>query len=106
MTYGQYITGFLNTLQAGSSIAVPQGVKITPLQLARSLGQDFELVMRFCDKMEFRGMLIPSLVADNSDKGAYAQSKVHFDTFVLGLDMLIQDVSEVILDQFIGRISI
>lgn len=104
MTYGQYITGFLNTLQAGSSIAIPSGVKVTPLQLARSLGQDFDLVMRFCDKMEFRGMLVPSLVADNSDKGAYSQSKTHFDTFVLGLDMLIQDVSEVILDQFISRI--
>ena len=104
MSYGQYITGFMNSLQAGSSITLPANIELDFPQLVRSIGQDFDLILRFCDKMFFRAFLMPSLVADNSDKGAFAQSKTHFKTFLFSLDKLKLDVSEVLLDQLIRKI--
>jgi len=100
-SFQEYIKGIMNSLQSGTGVAHGDDIAINFLQVQRALGGDFKDAIEYCNKMIFRGLLVPSLVADKSSTGSYSQSRTHFDTFLFGLEKLKRDVTEVLIDQLI-----
>lgn len=100
----EYWNRTMNSLQNGTNIAVDNQAKIEVLQYARALGSDFQTAIDYCNKMIYRGLLLPSLLESNAGGGAYALGKVHFDMWTLSLDKLLLDISEVLLEQCVRRL--
>lgn len=108
ITNMQYAIRMLSNMQGGTGVAYNGDDTITVEKVAQRLGQDYkEAIDDYCNKMIFRGMFIPSLIADKSGaSGNFAMSQTHFDVFVWELDSLRNDVVEVILEQLIRRMIV
>ena len=60
-------------------------------------GRDFEALVAYCNKMIYRALGLPSLIADNGDTGSYALGKQHYTLFVqLMTDMLFEVIDTVV----------
>lgn len=96
----------MSTVQAKTSIVVPEGVKIEAIQSAQSgtVGIAFEKIIDYCNKMIYRGLLIPGLTAATDTNGNRALGTVHQELFFLGLKKLTRDITEILLDQMIRRL--
>lgn len=96
----------MSTIQAKTSIVVPEGVKIEAIQSAQNgtVGIAFEKIIDYCNKMIYRGLLIPGLTAATDTNGNRALGTVHQSLFFLGLKKLTRDITEILLDQLIRRL--
>ncbi len=101
-----FVTRMLDQLASSGSIAVSENIKIELHQAKQAVGADFGNFIDYLDKMIYRGALIPSLVGDHGSNGSYALGSKHYDLFVLMLEEQAQQLSEVVIDQFIKRIII
>lgn len=66
---------------------------------------DFVSVLQFCNAMEMRALLIPSLIFTSGDgQGSYALGQEHAKTFDKLLDGYLEGFKRVILDQLVREI--
>ncbi len=66
---------------------------------------DFVSVLQFCNQMEMRALLIPSLIFSSGDgSGSYALGQEHAKTFDKLLDSMLEGFKQSVLDQFIRQI--
>ncbi len=100
-TLGEVITQTLDDLQDGKSVAYSGNTEISVLQTQRPLGQDFQAVIEYCNKMIYRGLLIPSLLESGEKGGSYALGQTHFDLFLLSMASIRNEVCELMLEQVI-----
>lgn len=95
---------FLQTIHSRKSVVVPKEWEVELLESARD-GGDFELSMRYCDRMIARSILLPNLLLDEGSSGAYALGKVHAETFRWVLDALGKEIEhDIVGDQIIRRL--
>lgn len=105
MSLLEYGSRILQSLQTGSGVVLTPGLVLEFLQTQRPLGDDFfKAIDEYCNKMTFRGMLTPSLIADKSGTGSYSQSQTHFEAFLFVIDKLRREIIEVLLDQLIRKL--
>lgn len=96
-----YLDGLIGSLTNASGLVLQPGEKVTLAQAARSVGADFEALQQHCNKQMLRSLLVPILLLDNTDVGSYALGQKHFDLFLQGLEHLLLQVTEVLLEQLI-----
>jgi hypothetical protein len=96
-----YLTELIDSMGTGTGMVLSPGEKVTLAQLSRSVGDDFRALQDYCNRVMLRGILVPILLLDNTDVGSYALGQKHFDLFLLGLQHLLLQVTEVLLEQLI-----
>lgn len=104
ITQLEYMTRILDSLQVSTAVAISDDSEIEFNQVSRALGQDFENAVNYCNKMIYRGLLLPGLLETGEQGGSRALGSVHFDLFVLALEKIKNDVTEVLIDQMIRRL--
>lgn len=105
MSLLEYGSRILQSLQTGSGVVLTPGLVLEFLQTQRPLGDDFfKAIDEYCNKMTFRGLLTPSLIADKSGTGSYSQSQTHFEAFLFVIDKLTREIIDVLLDQLIRKL--
>ena len=101
MTNREFMEKLLGQLQSGSAIAKGKDSDITLHQVGRNLGQDFNDMIIYLNKMIYRAMLLPYLVADAGQAGSYALGQTHFDLFTIYLEFLLSDLVSVLIQQLV-----
>lgn len=66
-----------------------------------SIGDAFDRGVMYWDRIIMRGLLIPSLLFEAGDVGSYALGQEHMALFQQGLDALISNLTETLLEQLI-----
>lgn len=104
-TVMDYMTRALEGLSAKGSMAVDGSTEVKLFQAARSVGNDFEGFVAYCNKMMYRALGLPSLIADHGGgTGSYSLGQKHFDLFVLMLEQLLDDLIEQLVEQLVRRL--
>jgi hypothetical protein len=85
----------MDSIKSKTGIPLPEGYEMTIHNLANT-GMSFKEAIEYQDRMIARAMLIPDLVFGNSDSGAYALSKTHATFFLLRLNGIGQELSDMI----------
>lgn len=96
-----YMASMLDSLSAKGSLVIDPTSKVEFLWPLRTFGNDFEQFVAYCNKMIYRALLLPSLVADHGASGSYSLGQQHFDLFALSLEELLLELTEVLLEQLI-----
>ena len=95
------VLNFLTNLHLKGAAVVPQKWEVDLLESTRT-GGDYEAKMKYNDRMIARTMLLPTLIVDEGDSGAYALGQQHADNFTWVLDALGEELAEeIILEQVI-----
>ena len=95
------VLGFLTGLHAKKAAVIPKTWEVKLLESARQ-GGDYQEKLKYCDRMIARTMLLPTLVVDEGDSGAYALGQQHADNFTWVLQALGEEVAEeIMLEQVI-----
>ena len=68
---------------------------------ASGYGQDFEALVAYCNKMIYRALGLPSLIADHGNTGSYSLGKQHFKLFILVLEKILFEVIDVLIEQLV-----
>lgn len=68
---------------------------------SQGLGQAFEALVAYCNKMIYRAIGLPSLIADNGTVGSQSLGKEHFKLFFLSLEKMLFEVIDVLIEQLI-----
>ena len=100
-TRGEYMLERLQELIAGACIVLEEGEEVSFQGLTTAVGDNFEAAQNHLNKMLLRSMLLPSLVFDNTDTGSYSLGEKHYDVYLMGLDYLLLEVTEVLLEQLV-----
>lgn len=96
-----YLSQMIDSLSAKGSLVVDKNTEVDFLWPLRTFGGDFEMFVAYCNKMIYRALLLPSLVADHGSSGSYSLGQQHFDLFALSLEELLLEVTEVLLEQLV-----
>lgn len=94
----------LEGLSNSSGLVVGNLEAVEFLQSARDIGGDFETIQNHMNRMILRALLVPALVLENTEVGSYALGTQHFNVFLLGLESILEEASEVLLEQFVRRL--
>lgn len=103
----------LENIQSGTGLAFLTGnkddgteTKVTNLTNGGSgVGEAFEKAVRYLNKMLFRGLLVPALMADDgSGKGSFALGQAHFAVFDMTISSIFKGLREVLLEQVVRRL--
>lgn len=100
-TRGDYMLERLQELIAGACIVLEEGEEVSFQGLTTAVGDNFEAAQNHLNKMLLRSMMLPSLVFDNTDTGSYSLGEKHYDVYLMGLDYLLLEVTEVLLEQVV-----
>lgn len=66
-----------------------------------TIGDGFEAAVRYWDRTIMRGLLIPSLLFEAGDVGSYALGQEHMELYQQGLDALLSNLTETLLEQLV-----
>lgn len=95
------ILAFIANLAKKRAALVPKEWELDMFESQRQ-GGDYEKSLLYADRQIARAFLIPSLLFDEGQSGAYALGKQHADNFLWVLDALGEDLAEdVVRDQII-----
>ncbi len=104
----EYAVRILKDIENGTGIALRSGgnvgsePKITVHDTNGSgIGQAFESALNYLNKMIARGLLAPSLIMDEGQRGAYSLGKSHSDTYDKITGAIFWQLSECLLEQLI-----
>ncbi len=100
-TRGQYMVDRLKELISGACVAIEEGEEISFQGLTTPVGENHEAAQNHLNKMILRSLLLPSLVFDNTDTGSYSLGEKHYDVYIMGLDYLLLEVTEALLEQLV-----
>ena len=100
-TRGQYMVDRLKELISGACVAIEEGEEISFQGLTTPVGENHEAAQNHLNKMILRSLLLPSLVFDNTDTGSYSLGEKHYDIYIMGLDYLLLEVTEALLEQLV-----
>ena len=102
MTALEYMTMALQQLTSTSVIAMDSNSEVSIQGVSTPVGGDFDRFMAYLNKMIFRGIGLPSLIADHgTGGGSYALGQTHFDMFVMLLECILNDIAALLVDQLI-----
>lgn len=104
---GKQISAVQNMLNVLNSFG-PKGSGVIDLKdlievtyAGSGYGTDFENLVAYCNKMIYRAIGLPSLIADHGNSGSYSLGQQHFKLFVLVLEKILFEVLDVIIEQLI-----
>lgn len=104
----EYMARILANIQSGTGIAMASGTAEEKADIkslfggGAGMGDAFDRLISYLNKMIFRGMLVPSLVFDEGQRsGSYALGQSHFDIYQLMLDKVFKQLTETLLEQFV-----
>lgn len=89
----------LARLGSKGSMVTDLNTKVEIVQPAAGSSGDFDLITTYCNKMIFRGLGLPSLIADHGSVGSQALGKEHSSTFKLLLEELGYEFAATLVDQ-------
>lgn len=93
----------LRRLHTTNAIVAPQGWDLGLLEASRQGQPGYEAKIKYCDRMIARAILLPTLLLDEGEKGAYALGQQHADNFTWVLDALGEEVAEEIVEEQLIR---
>ncbi|MGE0493272.1 MAG: DUF935 family protein [Vulcanimicrobiota bacterium] len=97
----QYLGEVLDSMASTGSLVLPDTVEAQILYAPTRFGEDFESLVAYCNRMIYRALGLPSLIADNGQTGSYSLGKQHFKLFVLELEQLLNDLIETLIEQLV-----
>lgn len=86
--------------QTGSAVVGLEDV-IETIYAGTGYGDDFENLVAYCNKMIYRAIGLPSLIADHGKTGSYSLGKQHYTLFIQVLEDLFFETMDTILEQLI-----
>lgn len=105
-----YATRILERIQNGTGLAFRSGNKNDGTESradvlttgGSGIGEAFEKAVMYLNKMILRGLLVPSLMADDgSGKGSYALGQAHFEVFDMTITSIYTGLVEALLEQLV-----
>lgn len=96
-----HLANVLDSLGAKGSAIIDSEDEIDLKYAAANIGGAFEALVAYCNKMIYRALGLPSLIADNGTVGSNALGTKHFELFVLLLEKLLFDLIECMVEQFV-----
>lgn len=93
----------ISKLHATKALVVPKSWNVSLLEAMRQGGASYEEKIKYCDRMMARAILLPTLLLDEGDKGAYALGQQHADNFTWVLGALGDELAEEIIEEQIIR---
>jgi len=113
ITQLEWALRMLKSIQSGTGIAFHAGskeagneTKVSTLTNGGSgIGEAFQKAVLYLNKMLLRGLLVPSLLADDGGgKGSYALGQAHFEVFDMTISSIYRGLTEVMLEQIVRRL--
>ena len=93
----QYLLSIMEDLQNTTGLVVEGDEKIGFMQVARSVGNDFKVIVDHCDMRIYTGMLIPILMFNTSEVGSNALAKIHFQVYIMAMARLMQSLIPIVI---------
>ena len=99
------LKNIVKVIQTQMSVMLPPGCNIEFIEAKSGGEQYFQLTIGYHDISIAKGLLMPQLLGMSTEnkQGSYAQSKTHFDMFVLMIEMSRKQLEEEIVDEQIIR---
>lgn len=104
----EYMARVLGNLQNGTGISMAAGTKDDKTDIkslfggGAGMGDAFDRLVQYLNKMMLRGLLVPSLIFDEGQKsGSYALGQSHFEIYQLLLDKIFKKLTEALLEQLV-----
>ena len=95
------ISDLLKKLAVGTSVVASNKWEFGVLESARE-GGDYEEKVQYCDRQILHSLLMPSLIADEGERGARALGVQHMDNLIMVLDAF----GAVVADNIMGEQTI
>lgn len=99
-----YLAKRLSKLGANRQLVTDTATKITLYTPPAGLGKDIEGLVAYCNKMIFRAIGLPSLIADHGTVGSQALGKEHSSHFHLILEGILYEFTDTLVQQFMRPI--
>lgn len=96
-----YLGQVLDNMGSAGSLVLDEKTKIDIKYAPKGLGQDFEQAVAAMNRSIHMAIGLPSLMMDNGKTGSYSLGQQHFDNFVLVLESILTEFTEVIISQLI-----
>ena len=84
-------------------MGVGKDEKVTALSPGSDMADSFIKTLDFLNKLLYRGLLVPQLIMDSSDTGAYAMSKTHMEIYKSNVRDVSMSVANDLIEQVIKR---
>lgn len=103
----EYTSRLMGNLQNGTGLAMASGTgdqkaDIKAYFAGAGLGETFDNLTSYLNKMILRGMLVPSLIFDDGkNTGSYALGQAHFDIYTIMLQYIYKKLTEALLEQLV-----
>lgn len=97
------ITEALSKLHATKSLSIPKDWEVDLFEAKRTGSPGYEEKVKYGDRMIARAILLPTLILDEGEKGAYALGKQHASTFTWVLNALGEELAEEIIEEQLIR---
>lgn len=91
----------LNSFGQKGSAVIGLEDEIKMMYAGTGYGKDFESFVAYCNKMIYRALGLPSLIADNGSTGSYSLGKQHYVLFVQMMTDMLLEVIDVLVEQLI-----
>ena len=98
---GEYLQDMIDDIENITGFVLGKDDKMGNIQVPRSVGADFKVIVDHMNGMMFRGMLIPILLLDTSDIGSNALAQQHFKVYVMSMSKLMQMILPVVIRSII-----
>ncbi|GMA59724.1 DUF935 domain-containing protein [Alicyclobacillus fastidiosus] len=104
----EYTMRLLSNIQNGTGLAMASGTGDQKADIkslfagGAGLGDAFDTLVSYLNKMILRGMLVPSLIFDDGkNTGSYALGQAHFDIYTIMLENIYKKLTETLLEQLV-----
>lgn len=104
ITTKDYLMRTLGSMKNHSALVFNNDIELEILYAKHNFGADFEKIVEYCNKMIYRALLLPSLMADSGGTGSYSLGQTHFDLFALTLEQLLKELIEFLIEQLVRRL--
>jgi len=99
-------SAFAETFEGGwneALIAIGKDEKLAALSPGSDMSDSFIKTLDFLNKMIYRGLLVPQLIMDSSNTGAYAMSKTHMEIYKSNVRDVAMALANDLVEQVIKR---
>lgn len=87
-TRAEYLLSIMEDLQNTTGFVIEENEEVGFMQVARSVGNDFKVIVDHMDSRIYRGLLVPVLLFDTSEIGSNALAKQHFQVYIMSMAQL------------------
>lgn len=100
-TRAEYLLSIMEDLQNTTGFVIEENEEVGFMQVPRSVGSDFKVIVDHMDSRMYRGLLVPVLLFDTSEIGSNALAKQHFQVYIMSMANLMTSLVPAVIRSII-----